>query len=343
MQLRRLLTGGLAALILVGGTACGSDSDSGSEPRAQGGTETAAQGFPVTIEGRYGPVTVEKAPTRVVSVGYHEQDTLLALGVKPVAVREWFGNKPYALHPWAESARGDATWEVLGSGDLNFEQIAALRPDLIVATSALLEQAQYDKLSAIAPTLTEGKEYVGFGMPWQEITRTLGKAVGKPDKAEELVTRVEAKFTDAVARHPEFKGKTAVFGYDFGTGGLGAYASQDPRARILASLGFVTPDAVNKAAGSQFYAEISKENIDLLEADALLLLIYLQPGQKGLSTDPVFQTLEVVKEKRTLLLPQGEDLQGALSFSTVLSLPYAIDQLVPKLAAAIDGNPTTEP
>jgi len=34
-------------------------------------------------------------------------------------------------------------------------------------------------------------------------------------------------------------------------------------------------------------------------------------------------------------------LYGALSFSTVLSLPYAVDHLVPLLAAAIDGDPST--
>ncbi len=42
-----------------------------------------------------------------------------------------------------------------------------------------------------------------------------------------------------------------------------------------------------------------------------------------------------------MFLPQEDPLQGALSFSTVLSLPYVIDELVPKLAAAVDGGPGT--
>ena len=35
------------------------------------------------------------------------------------------------------------------------------------------------------------------------------------------------------------------------------------------------------------------------------------------------------------------DLYGATSFVSILSLPTVLDQLVPKLAAAVDGNPAT--
>lgn len=135
-------------------------------------------------------------PQRVVSVGYHEQDTILTLGVKPVAVREWVGKRPYATFPWAEDALGDARPEVF-EGELNFERIAGLKPDVIVATSALLDDQQYATLSTIAPTLVEGAEYVGFGMPWQETTRTIGRALGRTERAEELVAEVEGGFAEA--------------------------------------------------------------------------------------------------------------------------------------------------
>ena len=50
-----------------------------------------AADFPVRIEHAYGETIVQTAPQRVVSVGYHEQDFLYALGVAPVGVHEWFG------------------------------------------------------------------------------------------------------------------------------------------------------------------------------------------------------------------------------------------------------------
>ena len=37
------------------------------------------------------------------------------------------------------------------------------------------------------------------------------------------------------------------------------------------------------------------------------------------------------------------ELSGALTFSTVLSIPFAIDGLVPQIAAAVDGDPATTP
>lgn len=36
-----------------------------------------------------------------------------------------------------------------------------------------------------------------------------------------------------------------------------------------------------------------------------------------------------------------ETLAAAVGFSTVLSLPYALEGLLPMLAAAIDGDPAT--
>lgn len=87
--------------------------------------------FPVTVAHKYGTARVASPPKRVVTVGYNEQDFVLALGVEPVGVREWFGDQPNATWPWAQDELGDANPEVLPTAELNFEQIAALWPDLI--------------------------------------------------------------------------------------------------------------------------------------------------------------------------------------------------------------------
>lgn len=36
-----------------------------------------------------------------------------------------------------------------------------------------------------------------------------------------------------------------------------------------------------------------------------------------------------------------DQLAGAIGFSSPLSLPFAIEQAVPRLVAALDGNPAT--
>ena len=65
-----------------------------------------AEGTPgggaVTVKHVFGETTIPAAPTRVVSAGFTEQDSLLAVGVVPVATTEWFGGEPYAVWPWAQ-------------------------------------------------------------------------------------------------------------------------------------------------------------------------------------------------------------------------------------------------
>lgn len=71
-----------------------------------------------------------------------EQDFLLALGVVPVAVTDWYGDQPYATWPWAQQALGDAKPTVLKLTDgFQFLEIAKTKPDLIVGVNSGMERA----------------------------------------------------------------------------------------------------------------------------------------------------------------------------------------------------------
>ena len=120
----------VAALLVLSG--CGADDP----PR---GADAAAKGgaFPVTVEHKFGATTVRSTPRRIAVVGLTEQDTVLALGSKPIATTEWYGKQPHAVWPWAREALGDAKPTVLSNADgFQFERIALLRPDLIIGTNA---------------------------------------------------------------------------------------------------------------------------------------------------------------------------------------------------------------
>jgi len=298
-------------------------------------------GFPVTLSHTYGSTEILKAPERVISVGLTEQDTLLALGITPVATREWFGEKPGALWPWASAAaEGEATPEVLAY-ELNYEKIASLRPDLILGVSWGVTEEEYQKLSQIAPTVAQSGEYVDGGTPWQEQTQIIGRAVGKEQRAQELIAEVEEKFAQAREEHPEFVGATAIAAYDFGDGNLGVYGPQDPRARILSELGFEAPPRIAELVGDDFYAEISSEQIELVESDVLVWIVFTEEGVSRIQDQPLYQTLDVVKEGRDIFLVDDDPVGAAYSFSTALSLPVLLDGLVPQLATAVDGEPST--
>ena len=84
-----------AAVLL---SACGGGGPGPAEetPAASGGGA-----FPVTVQHALGSTVIPAAPRRVVSLGYTDQDAILALGVVPVAIREFTGNRPAATWPWA--------------------------------------------------------------------------------------------------------------------------------------------------------------------------------------------------------------------------------------------------
>jgi ABC-type Fe3+-hydroxamate transport system substrate-binding protein len=93
---RRLLTGAgaLGALGLI--TTCGGAADTTTAPSAPG-----TAGYPITVEHRNGTTRIPAPPQRVVTVGYSDQDPVLALGVRPVGVTDWYGDHPFATWPWA--------------------------------------------------------------------------------------------------------------------------------------------------------------------------------------------------------------------------------------------------
>lgn len=318
----------------------GAGSPTGGSPSAGAGAA-----FPVTIAHAFGTTTLEAAPERVVTIGFSEQDAVLALGVVPVAVREWFGAQPHAVWPWAQDALGDGEPQVLTMtfGELDYEAIATLEPDLLVATHAGITAQEYATLSEIAPTLAQGGDYPDFGMPWQEQTRAIGRALGRAERAEELVAAVEQRIADAAGAHPEFNGASLAWASPTGDGQFWVVGPNTPPMRFLSALGFVLPGALAELVGDLDSGQLSGEQVNLLDTDVLIFQATTDAERAALESDPLFQGLAVAAEGRTIFFVGLDDpLYGALSFSTVLSLPFAVEHLVPRLALAIDGDPATE-
>ena len=135
----RAATTSVEATTTAGSAATGSDGAVGTTPASPPATDA----FPVTITHKYGEALIPEAPSRVISVGFTDQDAILALGVTPIAIRDWYGDQPYAVWPWAVDALGDAEPTVLPADAINFEQIASLQPDLILGVSSGMTHDEY--------------------------------------------------------------------------------------------------------------------------------------------------------------------------------------------------------
>ena len=315
----------------------GGQSDQKTQSAGNGGNGTSGA-FPIQIQTKHGITTVTKKPQRVVSIGYSDQDTLLALGVVPVAIRDWYGDQPNATWPWAQSKLGGAKPVVLSSGDLDIEKITALAPDLIVGVDSGMTAKEFALLSKIAPVLAQPADYVEYGTPWQVKTKLIGQAVGESAKADQLVSAIEERFADVRAKHPAFKGATAAVAFVYNNL-PGAYASQDSRSRFLTAMGFAIPKAYDELAKDSFYISFSEERMDLLDTSVIVWLASTNEAIEALKALPLRQKLKAAKEGREIFL--GKLLGGAFSFSSPLSIPYLLDQLVPALDAAVDGKAST--
>ncbi len=87
---------GFLVMFALSGLIAGGSSESKSDVAgARKASDTA-----VVIEHKYGETVLSSVPEKVVSVGWGEHETVLALGVVPVAVRDWLGDMPYGTGPW---------------------------------------------------------------------------------------------------------------------------------------------------------------------------------------------------------------------------------------------------
>lgn len=349
MTTTRTRRGAAAALVVVAAMALAACSSTAKNeaalPSPTAPATDAAGQFPVSIEQKYGTTTIPSQPQRIVSVGFHEQDWLYAMGIAPIAVREWYGGYDYATWPWAEDARAAVGAEpaVLGSGELDLEAIDALDPDLIIATWSGITKEEYDLLSQIAPTLAQSGDYADYGMPFDEETRSIAKAVGKVEQGEQLIADVDNKITEIKDAHPEWADHTAAVTFYY-EGQPGAYFSIDPRPALIGRLGPNVTD-IDKLGdpSTDFYVSVSPENLDKLDSDANIWLGATEPGtQAAIEALPLYATQNATVQGGQIWSTDGV-FEGAFSFASPLSIAFALDALVPQLEAAFDGDPATLP
>lgn len=295
---------------------------------------TVAGDGSVTVKHAFGETKISSAPTRVVSAGFTDQDDLLAVGVVPIAVTDWFGGEPFGVWPWAQSKLGTAQPVVLNlTNGIQIEQIAALKPDLIVATNAGLDQETYAKLAAIGPTVAQSGQNAFFE-PWKDQANTIGQAVFKFDEMTKLISDVDAKFTDVGNANPHFKGKkVAVVS---ATSYHGDYDVTPPgwRTEFLTQMGFGEPDGLHELVKDD-RARVSHDRLAsvLDTADVVVWTTQSDDEQAALVADPMFAALKSTKAGRNVFT--GKDLAGALAFTSVLSYPVVADRLPPMISKVL--------
>ena len=346
---RRALALGSLALgaALLAGCSTGPAGGSGGETSASA-SESAGSGseaaFPRTIEHAFGTTEIPEQPERVAAVSWVNQDIALSLGVVPVGVAatEYGGNENQSTD-WfdakLEELGGEAPVQYSETDGLDYQAIAATEPDVILATYSGIDEEQYSKLSEIAPVVAYPEGTAPFGTPWQDSTRIIGEALGKEDEAEQVVADVEEQMASAAQEHPELEGTTFLYGTvdPAAADQIYLFTATDNRPKFLSALGMELAPVVAEDEGAQdaFYITWSPERADELESDILVTSAADESVGETITADPLLGSIPAV-EDGTMVLQTDEQEVLSISASSPLSIPWALENALPKITAAAE-------
>lgn len=295
----------------------------------------------ITLRHSFGETRVDPGNVqRIVSVGYHEQDFLYALGLAPVGVHEWFGDHPYATGPWAEEARQavGAEPEVQHGFEIDVEWVWGMEPDLILATFAPLDTQTYARLAEIAPVIGPPEGYPVWGAPWETELRLIGQATGREAQAEAVIDRIDAGIDAALTAHPQLRGLSGTSAYFNSNGQIAGFRGMEGANRLLAAFGIRTPAGFDEMVGNSDRFHVSAERFDLFDLDVILWLVDA-PARQTIEALPAWRNTRAAREGRAVWA--SPEMMGAMSFQSPLSIEWALEPLTRLLVAAADGDPAT--
>lgn len=334
-----------ATLLVAALTGCSTgsadaDADAAAEPTAT--TTVDADAFPVTIEHAFGETTIESEPARVATLGWTDQDDVLALGVVPVgATRITWGGNEAGSTAWFDAAVEEAGAEAPVRYDdadgAPIDEIAALAPDLILATNSGITEAEYAKLSTIAPVVAYPD--APWTTDWQTSLDMVGQALGRAALADEVEADTEATIEQAKADHPELQGAELIYGYltatDLST--IGMYAPADPRVAILRDFGMVDAPAVADAIKpGEFYGTVSAERAADLDSDVFVTWVDSPDSVQTIEDDKLVGRIPAIADGHWYA---ETDTQNAMASTnpTPLSIPVIVRDFLPQVVRAIEG------
>lgn len=330
----------LSVLALAGCSAAASDapSEAPAGTAADGGAGQDA--FPVTIEHAFGETTITSEPQRVVTWGWASADAALALGVVPVAIPfQGYGGDEDGVLPWIaeelEALGADTPTVLPDSAEAPIDAIAAAEPDLILAQYSGLTADEYELLSAIAPVVAYPDQ--PWATPWRDVVTITGEALGRADRAAEVLDEIDAAVAEAAAAHPELEGVSVAQVWDTGDT-FYVYTPADPRVEFTQDLGLVTAPSVTDldTGESTFYYTLSHERLDELTSDVLVAYADTEAGLDAFLASPAASTMPQV-QRGAVAGVVGQAFIASVSPPTALSLTWGLEDYVQLLAETVAG------
>lgn len=261
-------------------------------------------------------LAIDNPALRVASLDWALAETMLALGHKPIAIVDAASWNKFVVEPPLPAGIAD-----LGlSTEINFELLAALRPDLIL-TSPFVQELE-PALRRIGDTLELSvfeKSAVPFAQQ-QKLTRTLGDRLGRTEAAEAFLASAEKQFDSYRARISALRPLPVLLVNFMDARHVRIYGGSGLYQNVLDRIG-----VTNAWAGETNYWGYSTVGIEKLATTRNLRLIAFEPipadTYPTLDRSPLWSQLPFVKAGQVSTLPpvlMFGALPSALRFAHLL-------------------------
>lgn len=308
---------------------------------------STTSGKTISIKHVYGTTEVPADATKVATIAWANHDVLLALGIMPLGFSKqtWGVTDGSGMLPWTKekvdelTANGAAQPKLFdddGGVKINPQAVNATKPEVILAVYSGMSKEEYETLSKIAPTVAYPK--VAWGTPWRETIAINATAVGKKTEGDTLVADLEKQVADAVAKHPQIKGKAAAFCYtaEGDATKFGYYTTADPRTAFLPDLGMKVPASVEKASkenASAFNVDISTENADSLNDFDLIVMYGTESDLAAMQANSLLSQVRAIKNGAVAFVGNSDPMAASTNPGP-LSIPWGIEKYVGLIATA---------
>jgi iron complex transport system substrate-binding protein len=277
---------------------------------------------------------------RVATVAWANHEVPLALGVVPVgfAAANFGDDDGDGLLPWVAEKLKELGGEkpvLFDEGDgIDFEAVAATKPDVILAAYSGLSRSDYETLSQIAPVVAYPQS--PWSTDWRETIRLDSAGLGMAAEGEALISRIEKEIADTVAGYPILKGKSAIFVTHLDVTNLSTvnfYTANDTRVKFFADLGLTSPKSVLEATKpGQFAASVSAEKVDAFDDVDIVVAYGGTPLLDAVKADLLLSRMPAVGKDALVML--GRDPTGTAANPTPLSISWVLKDYVALLAEA---------
>ncbi|MFC5401195.1 ABC transporter substrate-binding protein [Cohnella soli] len=251
-------------------------------------TKQLAVSTTLTVQTKTGPLTLKKKPTRIVTLSSSDTEIISALGGNVVGRSTAIGK----VYP----ASAASIPEVGSAHGINFEKLAALKPDLVIGSPALQDsKATIEKLGA--------KMLFNSHNLYSEIQNSIrlyGQVLGKEEEAAKLLAQMDAKIRIAEQTKLQTKPKAIIL---YGAPGsfVVALPTSYPGNFLELAGGVNAGAAFPKNDQMPQYADLSMERIVAANPDAIFLIAHGDPAEikasfkKELESNAAWKNLTAVK------------------------------------------------